>query len=363
MKTTNIAFCYRGQIRSINDTLEMKERIMRSLDDYDVDIRFFGHSIATETSVYTQADPDMSKFNLRHTAMLDLKDIEAKINSLGVCGYRIFEHGMNYRLANEILEYWQDHQEFAAFLKTQGTHYRFSNLFTLQNHPPFDHFLGRNAAQKELYFRNQIEIGDFLSQYRSAGHSVQMAMDHCDETNWEPDIVVVLRWDAAFEINNLIGIIEELELDTNSILCRGLVVKNQAALMDDVAFVTDYKTAVMWMAGIDDRLYELLTDWRVLVSISEFDLRSLPHTFWNFLSRNEVQYVDSNLFKTAIMRPGVGDALDVGKAKISQIDAHCKSWNDRLNDVLHDAQATKSQKSIPFEQVKKLLGLDPDFIL
>ena len=355
-----VAICYRGQMRMIGAADKMRHRIMRSLADYDIDIRFFGHTIKSETIAYTAENPDLSEYTLRENRILELDDVLQRIKLMGIHGFRIFEHGMNYHTAASILDYWSKHPEFGRFLDSCPPKYHFVNAFTVRNYPKDIHFLGQNAAQKEMYFRNQIFIGDFMSQYVSAGHSIQMAIDYYHENDWKPDIIILMRWDSAIDLFDFFGLLESVKIDRR-IYCRGLVVKDSMALMDDLVFVTDYDTAEQWLGDIDNRMFDLLTDWRVITAASEFNIRSLPHTFWSFLTRFDVKYANTTLFEMALMRPGIENELDVSVATMKEIDSHCKRWNQSLDEQLELlGGATRPE---PFEYVKQMLGLPDDFTL
>lgn len=350
-----IAVCYRGQQRMIDQALIVQKRLIDSMVNDNVDIKFFGHTIASQSLVYDSENPHELDVNPDMIEPADLKTLADNMKKMKLSNHRIFYFQHLYPLASQILNYWAEQTTFQSFIEANPIRYHFINHMLLKNHDPDLNFLMKNDVQRHLFFVNQFELGNFISQYISAGHAYQMLFDYSEETQWIPDIVIFLRWDSIIEIKNINALLRYIEnpLNKNQVLVNDMVITKSMGRINDIAFISNFESAKQWMIDIETKVFNLLTDWRVLVALSEFDASATPHLFWNFLTNNEIVYSDSNLFRAEILRPGVDKTLDLSTASLSKISKYKEEWRTKLKQNV----ANSKNNPLPIEYIKSSLGV------
>lgn len=332
MEKLKVALLYRGQTRMFKQGIEWLNRL-KERHKYDIDIMTFGHTSAIETIAYSDENVDVSKINFRQCRKLKIDDVKDRLMQFEMKNFRIFNPPHVYCQAKEIIDYWLENVEFRQFLERAGGDNHFIRKFLISNYDPKLFIIAKLYAQRDLYYASQIEIGDFISQYLSAGHSFQMLDYWGERNNWKPDIVLSLRYDTAFDIHNIYELHEAVN-GTKKVLGNGLIIKNQTGRVDDLLFAMDYETSKDFLGDIDNRIYQLLTDWRVLTSLSSFDQVAVPHIFWSYLIKHDLELINTDLFKSAVMRPGVDKEYDLRTVEIHKIHDHFKKWNADLNRKL-----------------------------
>lgn len=359
MGKLKVALIYRGQTRMSNVGAAWLERIRSQLSD--VDLQTFGHTSAMETIAYVDEDSDISKVNFRSCRKLTEKTVQQRLKKFGHRSFRIFGYGHVYHQAKPILDYWLQHREFREFVERVGDDNHFLRKFFVSNFPRNLFIIGQLYAQRDLYYNGHLEVGDFMSQYISAGHSFQMLNDYCGATGWKPDIVISLRYDTALKIHDIYQIYADVN-NSNVILANGVILEKQGGKANDLAFIMDFNTAEDFLGDIDSRMQALLTDWKVLASLSSFDPIGIPHTFWNFLIRNNTVMRNSGAFDAAVFRPGLDKKFDMETVDIANIHSYFKEWNTNLSNRLELLPGNMRHGEFDLDYALDMLGIDKDDI-
>ena len=354
-----LALCYRGQVRNHDAGAIWKEKLVHSIGNtIPVDVRVFAHTSQTEALLHTLPDPDFTTTNVADTLIIPKDEMYERLHKYSPVTQRLFNHAHIYRQAQSIMDYWSENDEFASFIKRMhpdNKHIitRFLNI----NYTPELSFIGRNTAAREQYFINQIYIGNFIAQYASAGHSLQMLDAYHEDTGWTPDMVISLRFDTAMEVLNPRALLKEIQTKDH-VFGNGLCIRDGHAHGNDLAFVMNYKTATSFLGDIDQRIFKLLTDWTTLTSIYTIDEFQLAHNFWNYLVRHDTRLVESFNFDATVIRAGFEDKHDPTAATFTQVREYFNEWRDNVIAKRVDLIDNQRFGVVTLDGALELLGIN-----
>jgi hypothetical protein len=356
-----IALAYRGQIRNHQAGVIWKQRL---IDDFKsimpVDVKTFCHTSKTESSVHALSDPDPLQVNLAETVSLTEDETLSRLRPYKPAMQRIFNHPHIYQMAGRIIDYWTQHREFADFLiahNDRPAHF-ITRILNINNDRTLT-FLGRNRAERENYFVNQIYLGNFISQYISAGHSVKMIDAYAAEKEWSPDLVISLRYDTAMTVLDPQRLLRDA-LDSDYVYGNGVIITKGHGHSNDLAFAMNYPVAESFLGDIDDRIYGLLTDWRVIGELLMMNDSDLSHNFWNLLLRGDTKLGATPFFRSALIRAGFEEQYDPVTASIDDVRTYFLQWRDGLAERKSQLPRKEQFGKVTLDDALRLLNLKYD---
>lgn len=358
MTKFKIALLYRGQLRLVDHGVTWLRRLRKQLgEDKGVsEIKTFCHTSCTIMEMFETPVLDLAKTPLRENTIITLEEAQKQILKFKPTGMRIFNAPHIYRDAQNIIDYWIRNPEFPRFYCDQTPGNTFIKIIMLKNYYTDQSLLGRNNAQREMYFINQIVLGDYISQYISAGHSLQMLNVYVEEHNWVPDLIISLRYDSAVDVNNLNKLVDQVTT-YDHIFGNGIVIRRGKGHTDDVAFAMNYDAAQMFLGDIDNRVYEIMTNWKDVASLIGPVDNMEGHQFWNLLTRQNIAIESTPFFRSSIMRAGVDTALNLKTASITEIKKHFVEWREEYLSQLGTLPEDKKHGDKTLDYALNLLDI------
>jgi hypothetical protein len=360
-KPVKIALAYRGQIRNHQAGVIWKQRL---IDDFKsvmpADIKTFCHTSKSESAVHALSNPDPAVVNLSETLILSEEETLSRLQLYSPAMKRIFNYPHYYQMAGRILDYWTQHREFSNFLighNDQPAHF-ITRILNVNNDRSMS-FLGVNRAERENYFINQIYIGNFIAQYVSAGHALKMAKAYEDKTGWRPDLVISLRYDTAMTVMDPEKLLANVA-DSDYVYGNGVIITKGHAHSNDLAFAMNYDVAESFLGDIDERVFRLLTDWRVIGELLLMNDNDLAHNFWNLLTRGDTKLIATPYFRSALLRAGFEDQYDPATASIDDVRSYFLQWRDQLNERKSKLPRKAQFGKITLDDALRLLKLNRD---
>ena len=149
-------------------------------------------------------------------------------------------------------------------------------------------------------------------------------------------------------------------LDSNYVYGNGLIITKGHAHANDLAYAMNYDVAESFLGDIDDRVFRLLTDWRVIGELLMMNDNDLSHNFWNLLTRGETKMIATPFFRSALIRAGFEDHYDPATASIDDVRSYFLQWRDGLNAKKSLLPRKAQFGKITLDDALRLINLNRD---
>lgn len=296
-----IAFLLRGQIRNPHTSAILFRRMLSTLPK-NTEYKVYAHTFLGETAYLSRSDARVT--NLNALIPITQADAESRLALFGVDYYKLDSLESLFELAQQLRN-------------------RACIDFKAAN-PPAMWFQDENSVE------SLFEIGNYVSQHISANRVFEL-LDH---DNFEPDIVVSLRYDSYIELNVNFETVKNKHVYTSDIrVFRGV------GHVIDTCFISNYSVAKEYYANILKRLEQIVSNTYLQYAISEINPINIHHHLWTLCGTTVVFKILPGL-KSEIIRPGLEDHYDLNSVTSKQINSYFESL--RVQSILDQQKLTES---------------------
>ena len=167
---------------------------------------------------------------------------------------------------------------------------------------------------KHITKAEHLTLMNILSQYYSAGLVTDMLEKYVIKTNYNPDLVILMRYDTALWIHNIEDLIDRINVsdypNNPNIMCENISIIQRQAIISDWIFMGTFDAFHKSFSNPQKRLYNCFVDY-FLELIELYNCTGhLHHLIWTKILDKEV-VITQEKFIGFVLRPDCYNQSDL----------------------------------------------------